>query len=160
MAMRHRAWLAWRLPDRLSRWRTTFPGEASIGETPQRAANAASLFIRSGLSPAATNPMAATSTPTPVVPRQSSQPKPGCRQGIRSFTSQAKARAAIYPLCGEERAQHRAQLLERVDDQVPDLESHLHLGAEPASRSEGHAQYPDRLDDPALGLWNHACLAA
>lgn len=38
--MRHKAELAWRLPPRLSRFLTTVPDEASIGDTPQKWAKA------------------------------------------------------------------------------------------------------------------------
>ena len=54
-----RARLASRLPPRLSRWRTTLPEEASMGETPQRLAKEASLARRSGLSPATHSSVAA-----------------------------------------------------------------------------------------------------
>lgn len=43
MAMRHRAWLAWRLPPVLRRCRVIMPEEASTGEPPLRAAKEASL---------------------------------------------------------------------------------------------------------------------
>ena len=65
MAMRHSALLASRLPLRLSRWRTIGPEDASMGLVPHSAAKDASLRIRSGLSPAATSSVEATSTPTP-----------------------------------------------------------------------------------------------
>src|SRR5215207_4639164 len=42
--------LASRLPPRLRRWRTTFPEEASTGDTPQRLAKEASLLNLWGLS--------------------------------------------------------------------------------------------------------------
>src|SRR5215217_1321150 len=42
--------LASRLPPRLRRWRTTFPEEASTGDTPHRLAKEASLLNLSGLS--------------------------------------------------------------------------------------------------------------
>jgi len=45
--------LALRSPPRLSRCRVVLPEEASIGLTPQRAANAAALVSRCGSSPAA-----------------------------------------------------------------------------------------------------------
>jgi hypothetical protein len=38
--MRHRAWLAWRLPPGFSRCRFVLPDDAGIGATPQRWANA------------------------------------------------------------------------------------------------------------------------
>ena len=58
--IRHRAWLAWRLPPGLSRKRCwVLPDDAGKGATPQRCANAASLLSRCGLSPAATNRIAA-----------------------------------------------------------------------------------------------------
>ena len=55
--IRHSAWLAWRLPPRLSRCRVVLPEEAWIGATPQRCAKAASVRSRSALSPAATSKM-------------------------------------------------------------------------------------------------------
>src|SRR5215207_10401518 len=42
--------LASRLPPRLRRWRTTFPEEASTGDTPHRLAKEASLLNLLGLS--------------------------------------------------------------------------------------------------------------
>ena len=46
VAIRHNAWLAWRLPARFRRWRMVFPDDASTGEAPQRAAKLASLRRR------------------------------------------------------------------------------------------------------------------
>lgn len=66
--MRHSALLASRLPPRLSRWRTILPEDASTGLAPHRAAEEASVRIRSGLSPAATSNAEATSGPTPRAP--------------------------------------------------------------------------------------------
>ena len=63
--MRHSAWFAWRFPPRLRRCRTVLPEDASMGATPHRWANAASLRSRCGLSPAATIRIAAVSIPTP-----------------------------------------------------------------------------------------------
>ena len=64
--MRQSAWLAWRFPPGLSRRRLlVLPDPAGIGATPQRCAQAASERIRLALSPAATNKIAAVSTPTP-----------------------------------------------------------------------------------------------
>ena len=54
-----RARLASRLPPRLRRCRTTFPEDASMGDTPQRLANEASLLNLCGLSPATTRSVAA-----------------------------------------------------------------------------------------------------
>ena len=54
-----RARLASRFPPLLSRCRTVFPLDASMGETPQSLANAASEPMRSGLSPRATSRVAA-----------------------------------------------------------------------------------------------------
>src|ERR687897_3259797 len=55
--------LASRLPPRLRRWRTTFPEEASPGDTPQRLAKEASLLNLWGLSPATVSSVAAWSVP-------------------------------------------------------------------------------------------------
>ena len=63
--MRQRAWLAWRSPPRLRRWRVVWPLEAGRGLAPQRAAKDASLWRRWGLSPAAMRSAAAVSGPTP-----------------------------------------------------------------------------------------------
>src|SRR3989304_3412734 len=41
-----RARLSWRSPPRLSRWRVVWPDDAGRGQTPARAAKAASLRIR------------------------------------------------------------------------------------------------------------------
>ena len=49
MAMRQRAWLAWRSPPRLRRWRVVCPLEAWMGLAPQRAAKDASLWRRWGV---------------------------------------------------------------------------------------------------------------
>lgn len=49
----------------VSRCRLVLPDEAGMGLAPQRAANEASVRQRSGLSPAATMSLAATSGPTP-----------------------------------------------------------------------------------------------
>src|SRR5215204_3447724 len=51
---------------RLRRWRTTFPEEASTGDTPQRLAKEASLLNLSGLSPATISSVAAWSVPIPA----------------------------------------------------------------------------------------------
>lgn len=59
VAIRHSALLAWRSPPRLSRCRTICPDEAWTGLTPHSAAKDASVFKRSGLSPAATSSAAA-----------------------------------------------------------------------------------------------------
>ncbi len=61
----HNALLASLTPPRLSLCRCVLPDDASIGLTPQSAANEDSFFRRSGLSPAATNSVAATYVPTP-----------------------------------------------------------------------------------------------
>ena len=53
ITIRHSAWLAWRSPPRLSRFRLTLPEEAGIGATPHRCAHELSLRSRSGWSPAA-----------------------------------------------------------------------------------------------------------
>ncbi len=50
--IRHSAWFACRFLARPSRCRRCLPDDASTGATPQRCAHAASLRIRSGLSPA------------------------------------------------------------------------------------------------------------
>ena len=65
ITIRHRAWLAWRSPPGLSRWRVTLPEEAGIGAAAHRCAQAASERSRSGWSPAATRSSAAVSAPTP-----------------------------------------------------------------------------------------------
>ena len=65
VAIRQRAWLAWRLPPRLSRCRTVRPDDAWTGLAPHNAAKDASVRMRSGLSPAVTNRAAAVSAPTP-----------------------------------------------------------------------------------------------
>src|SRR5918994_5059724 len=51
---------------RLRRWRTTFPEEASTGDTPQTRAKEASLLNLSGLSPATISNVAAWSVPIPA----------------------------------------------------------------------------------------------
>src|SRR5215203_5321821 len=90
--IRQRAWLAWRLPPRLSRCRVVLPEEAWIGATPHRSAKAASEVIRSALSPAATSSNAAVCVPTPwratrlgvhhaVTGRVGTQPDGGRRKG-------------------------------------------------------------------------------
>src|SRR5829696_5479558 len=61
-----RALLARRSPPRLSRRRWVLPEEASTGLTPQSAAKDASLWRRSGLSPAVMSSAAAVSGPTPL----------------------------------------------------------------------------------------------
>ena len=66
VAIRHSAWLAWRLPPRFSRCRTVCPDDAWTGLAPHSAANDFSDFIRSGLSPAAASSAEAVSGPTPV----------------------------------------------------------------------------------------------
>ena len=48
ITIRHRAWLAWRSPPGLSRWRVTFPEEAGMGAAAHRCAQAASERSRSG----------------------------------------------------------------------------------------------------------------
>lgn len=63
--MRNRTLLACRWPPQLSRMAVVFPLDAETGETPQRAANAASEVMRSGLSPAVASSVAATIGPTP-----------------------------------------------------------------------------------------------
>ena len=65
VAIRQRAWLAWRFPPRLRRCRTVCPEEACTGLAPHRAANVASERMRWGLSPAAVNRVAAVSVPIP-----------------------------------------------------------------------------------------------
>src|ERR687897_647925 len=60
-----RAPFDWRSPPRLSRQRVTLPDDAWMGATPHRCAHAASERNLPGLSPAATNKVAAVSTPTP-----------------------------------------------------------------------------------------------
>src|SRR5829696_8157290 len=57
--------LACRLPPRLRRCLTTLPEEASMGETPHRLANEASLLNLWGLSPATIKSVAALSVPMP-----------------------------------------------------------------------------------------------
>jgi len=47
-AMRHKAWLAWRSPPRLSRWRWVRPEDAGMGAVPHRWAKAASPRSRWG----------------------------------------------------------------------------------------------------------------
>src|SRR5690242_15563460 len=77
--IRHRAWLAWRSPPGLSRWRTVLPEEAGIGAAPHRCAQAASERSRPGWSPAAISRSAAVLGPDPVEGEQ-----PGgmrCHQG-------------------------------------------------------------------------------
>jgi hypothetical protein len=58
--------LASRLPPRLRRWRTTFPEEASTGDTPHKLAKEASLLNLWGLSPATISSVAAWSVPMPA----------------------------------------------------------------------------------------------
>jgi hypothetical protein len=67
--MRWRAELACLSPPRESRWRFVLPEEAGTGATPAKAANAASLPMRSGLSPKVTNSWDATTAPTPLTSR-------------------------------------------------------------------------------------------
>jgi len=87
MTMHHRAWFAWRLPERLSRGRRPLPEEGSTGETPQRAATAASLCRPSGFSPAASE-MAATSTPSPSRREAPGWPSRSARRGaLRALRS-------------------------------------------------------------------------
>lgn len=64
--------LASRLPPRLSLCLTTFPEEASMGETPQRLAKEASLLRRSVLSPATISSVAAW-----LVPMAGRETRPG-----------------------------------------------------------------------------------
>ena len=66
MTIRHRAWLASRLPPRLRRCRRVFPEDAGIGATAHMCAQAASLRSRSGWSPAAMSSTAAVSGPIPA----------------------------------------------------------------------------------------------
>ena len=47
--MRHRAWLAWRFPPGLRRWRVVLPEDASTGDAPHSAANDASVVSRAGV---------------------------------------------------------------------------------------------------------------
>jgi hypothetical protein len=61
--IRKRAALAWRSPPRLSLRRWGLPEDFSTGLVPHRAAKAASLPRRSGLSPAAMSKVAALSAP-------------------------------------------------------------------------------------------------
>ena len=68
--------LASRLPPRLRRWRTTFPEEASTGETPQRLAKEASLLNLWGLSPATIRSVAAWSVPMAGKETNSGAPAP------------------------------------------------------------------------------------
>src|SRR5205823_12180593 len=63
--IRHRAWLAWRSPPGLSRWRTVLPEDAGMGAVAHRCAQAASLRSRSGWSPAAMSKSAAVGGPMP-----------------------------------------------------------------------------------------------
>src|SRR3954453_11501325 len=65
-----RALLARRSPPRLSRRRWVLPEETSTGLTPHNAAKDASLWRRSGLSPAGMSNAAAVSGPTPLRSRQ------------------------------------------------------------------------------------------
>ena len=66
MTTRYRAALACRLPPRFSRCRVVFPLDAGIGQAPHSFANAASEWIRSGLSPTRSNISAAVPTATLV----------------------------------------------------------------------------------------------
>ena len=80
MAMRHSALLA----QRLSRWRTLGPEDASTGLAPQSAANDASLRIRAGLSPAAMSSEAAVSGPTPQAPMRAGLARSHGAQGAHA----------------------------------------------------------------------------
>jgi hypothetical protein len=64
-AIRQRAWLAWRSPPGLRRWRVIFPEDAGIGAAAHRCAQAASERSRSGWSPAAMSNSAAVWGPMP-----------------------------------------------------------------------------------------------
>jgi hypothetical protein len=67
-AMRHRAWLARRSPQRFSRWRWVRPEDAGMGAVPHRCAKAGSEWSRWGLSPAVTSSWPAVSIPTQATP--------------------------------------------------------------------------------------------
>ncbi len=64
MAAMWMALLSWRLPPRLSRWRTTRPLLASMGAVPLAIAKRALVVNRAG-SPVSARISAATSGPTP-----------------------------------------------------------------------------------------------
>ena len=66
ITIRHRAWLAWRSPPGLSRWRAVLPEDAGIGAAAHRCAQAASLRSRPGWSPAAMSSSAAVCGADPV----------------------------------------------------------------------------------------------
>ncbi len=69
MAIRRRAWLAWRFPPGLRRCRVVLAVDASTGDAPHRAANDASPLSRAGLSPAAMSRIEAVSAPMPLAAR-------------------------------------------------------------------------------------------
>src|SRR3954468_18123189 len=71
LAISQSALLPWRSPPRLTRCRVVLPLDASIDEAPQRAARAASLRSRVGLSPATSSMRAAISGPMPAWLEQS-----------------------------------------------------------------------------------------
>src|ERR671918_704832 len=81
-----RAAFAWRSPPRLSRQRVTLPDDAWMGATPHRCAHAASERNLPGLSPAATNKVAAVSTPTPCT---------SSRLGAVAATSGARSASTV-----------------------------------------------------------------
>jgi hypothetical protein len=93
--IRHKAWLAWRSPPGLSRWRVTFPDDAGIGAAPHRCAQAASERSRPGWSPAAMSSSAAVRGPIPY--RAS---RPGARAVTRGMMrSSRRPGLAVQELC-------------------------------------------------------------
>ncbi|GGO21571.1 hypothetical protein GCM10011574_49090 [Microbispora bryophytorum] len=68
----------------IERCRVVFPEEASMGLTPHSAAKAASLFSRSGSSPAVMRRQAAVSGPTPC--RSSSRGAQSVTISVRAFS--------------------------------------------------------------------------
>ena len=89
--IRHRAWLAWRSPPGLSRWRMVLPDDAGMGAAAHRCAQAASLRSRSGWSPAAMSSSAAVLGP---IPRRASS-RGAC--AVTSGTMSSSSRSSWPP---------------------------------------------------------------
>ena len=186
MAMRHRAWLAWRLPPWLRRWRVVLPEEASTGEAPHSAAKEASLWSRCGLSPAVMSRIEAVSVPMPLAAAQS---RVGCggelievpaqlgevfvegavlaRQGAQGGlgglcglgdVAGTEPGASPHALGGGERLQVAAQLVVGGGDEVADLVGDA--GAMGSGRAQRDPQNPYRLDYPVVALGHRGGVAA
>ena len=184
MAIRHRAWLAWRFPPGLRRWRVVLPDDASMGDAPHRAANDASVVSRAGLSPAAMSRIDATSAPMPLAARsaglavgelvemaaqlgdvgveglvlagQGAQ-SDLCRLGGLGGVAGTEPSAPSHPLRSRERLQGAAQPVGSSDDEIADLIGDA--GAMSTRRAQHDPDRPDRLHNPVAALGSRGRLA-